>query len=213
MKTLVQILLYLSTTFAAFTSHATLITFENNNIRNTGLYQQDDFIITAPIDLVNGKLDEKPHLTAVGFAGQYLETWNTTAIFELTEATNKAFNLISLQVGSYFTTTDGVAEWAFKGYKGRDLINSLEVELLGQIVLNWQNITRFTIQSTRGSAASAFDNIKVEIPRASLPQIQLKSFGALSLPKAASVNEPKIVWLLVLAFSFLCLRKKTKLIS
>ena len=147
-------------------SNATIITLEGNDIRTTGIYIEGGFKITAPVDLVNGgNLVERSHLNAIGFSGDYMETWNTEAIFNLEELAGKSFNLIGLDVGSYHITNGGLASWTFKGFSGDvEMFSLLNSELLGFQLLNWNNLTRLSIQSSRSSAASSFDNIKIAIP-------------------------------------------------
>jgi len=165
---------------------ASIITLDGNNIRHTGLYIEGGFKITAPIDQVNGgNLSAPGHLQAIGFAGDYMETWNTQAVFNLEERSGKAFNLVGLDVGSYFSGNNGLAAWTFSGFTGETEVYSLvNSEYLGNQVLNWNELTRFSITSSRGSAASAFDNIEVFVPQKLVPPI--------------NVNEPQTALLIAL---------------
>lgn len=147
-------------------ANATIITLDNNNIRVTGNHIESEFKITAPIGLVNGgNLAERSHLTELGFSGDYMETWNTDAVFNLETVSGNPFNFISLDIGSYYSATGkhlGLAAWTFTGFDGSLAIFSLiNPESTGRLILNWTNLTRVTIQSSRASSASAFDNIDV----------------------------------------------------
>ena len=142
--------------------NATIITLDDNNIRNTGIYIESNFKITAPVDLVNGKLNlaNSPHLSNIGFSGRYMETWNTVAVFSLEEVSGKAFDFIGLDVGSYFGKSNshlGLAAWTFTGFNGNiEMFSSVEPEYSGRLTLDWTNLTRVTMQSSRASAASAW---------------------------------------------------------
>jgi hypothetical protein len=171
---------------------ATIITLDGNNIRHTGIYTEGDFKISAPVNFVNGgNLGERSHLSAIGFSGDYMETWNTAAVFNLEEVSGKSFDLVGLDVGSYFTNNGGLAAWTFTGFSGNKIVFSLvNSELLGNQLLNWSELTRFSIASSRGSSASSFDNIEVFIS------------------PIATVNEPQSALLITLSLIGLGLRCK-----
>lgn len=186
--------------------NATIITLDDNNIRNTGIYIENNFKITAPVGLVNGKLNlaKSPHLSDNGFSGRYMETWNTEAVFSLEEASGKAFDFIGLDVGSYYDKIDkhlGLAAWTFTGFNSNsEVFSSVEPEFFGNLTLNWTNLTRVTIKSYRASAASAFDNIEVLV----LPPVAVVS----SLTAPISVNTPQSILLLTTALFFIGLRRR-----
>lgn len=201
--------------------NATIITFDDNNIRNTGIYIEGNFKITAPVGLVNGKLnlDDSPHLVDNDFSGRYMETWNTEAVFSLEEVSGKAFDLIGLDIGSYFGKSDdhlGLAAWTFTGFNGRTEIFSLvNPESFGHLSFDWTDLTRVTIQSYRASAASAFDNIEVFVPPVIVPPTLLAStpftplLGTLSpsVGQVNSVDVPQPLLLIVLALTFIIFRR------
>jgi hypothetical protein len=182
-----------------FESKATIITLEDNDIRNTGIYQESNFTISAPINLVNGgNLPERTHLAEVGFSGDYMETWNTTAVFNLEESSGKEFDFIGLDVGSYFSKNNGLAAWTFTGFNGdKEVFSLVNSTFLGRLTFNWVELTRVSISSFSAPAASSFDNIEVSI---STPA-----------PMVASVSEPNPVTLFMVSLLVALTFKRKKI--
>lgn len=181
-------------------AQATIITLDGNNIRQSGIHSEGDYQISAPVNLVNGgNLGERSHLTAIGFSGDYMESWNTRAVFNFSEISGKSFTLVGLDVGSYFNSNSGLAAWTFRGFNGqKEVFSLLNFEFIGRQELNWNELTRFSITSARGSAASSFDNIEVFIP------------PAVELAQVVDVEEPQTALLIGLSLIGLRLRTQYK---
>jgi hypothetical protein len=109
-----------------------------------------------------GNLASRSHLIAAGFFGDYMETWNSAAVFTLNEINGDLFDVVGLDVGSYFSNNNAFAAWTFRSFNGStELFSLVNNQFLGRIDLGWTGLRSFTIQSSRGSAASAFDNIEL----------------------------------------------------
>jgi hypothetical protein len=145
----------------SLSANATIIKFEGNDIRDTGVHLEDDYSINVQVDKANGTFKAPQHLLDAGFSGDFMETWTSEAVFTLSQVNGQLFDIAGLDVGSYYSANSGLSRWNIKGY--RDAIESFSfanMEFLGRVDLDWYNLTNLTIQSVRGGADS-FDNIEL----------------------------------------------------
>jgi hypothetical protein len=102
-----------------------------------------------------------------GASGRFLETWDTSVVFTLTENSGNLFDFLSLDYGWYNDSTSN-ADWNIKAYgEVGVLLDSQNLFGNGTALFNWQDLSSVQLQNNGG--ASSFDNIVVSaVPEPSI---------------------------------------------
>jgi len=145
----------------SLTANATIITSQGNDIRNTGVHLEDGYSITVQAGTASGSGTVPQHLLDAGFSGDFMRTWNTEAVFTLSQINGELFDVASLDVGNYNNNNGGVSAWTLKGYNGAvETFSLVNLAYLGNVELNWWDLTSLTIQNSKVHSSS-FDNIEL----------------------------------------------------
>jgi hypothetical protein len=101
-----------------------------------------------------------------GASGRFLETWNTSVIFTLSETSGNAFNFIGFDIGWFDNNTNN-ASWDVKGYDNLgNLVANHAYTGKGHFDLSYWNVSSITFKNKGGF--SSFDNLNVTVPEPSL---------------------------------------------
>ena len=154
---------------------ASIITLDNIplNFRDQNLpsYDEGDYNVSASCTNcsnvfstleANAGYGASTGAIAWGASGRFLETWNTSVIFTLTNNTGSLFNLHGFNIG-WFNNSVNDANWSVRTYDSLgNLVADDDYLGKGSIGVNYLNVQSIQFQNNGGF--SSFDNLNVSVP-------------------------------------------------
>lgn len=166
--------------FATTSASATIITFDDiptdYRFENLPSYTENGFAMTvnctncvnvfSTIEALSG-YGASTGATGWGADERFLETWNTSAVFTLTQIGNHAFNLKGFNIG-WFNDSTTNASWTLRAFdaQGNQIGTDDVYTGIGYFALNYKGVFSVEFQSNGGF--SSFDNLNVAVTEPSI---------------------------------------------
>ena len=112
-----------------------------------------------------------------GAEGRFLETWNTSVVFTISQISGDVFDFLGFDMGWYNDSTTN-ANWSVRAYDaGSNLIADDDYVGIGSQVTTYTDVSRIEFQNNGGF--SSFDNLIVNVPAPSV--LMLFGLGLIGL--------------------------------
>ncbi|GGF55107.1 hypothetical protein [Alteromonas lipolytica] len=103
-----------------------------------------------------------------GASNRFMETWNTAAIFTLSQSNGEAFDFTSMNIG-WFNHPTAPASWEVRVFDENGVQTGSSVDYVGSGLFNFNYSGIYSLELQNNGGFSSFDNLNVTAVKTSTP--------------------------------------------